>query len=247
MSTNELLPDIFQPIIERFNKVFQLFGKGSLTADMVEFSSDLTSRLTSETDKRPPVIPASHPPPNALRHWMAQQPGTSDLVPPNVVSYDKKVDIAGTTYHPRNIAWGDSFILVGTDTDWQPAQIRSIFSIQQPHGSRSEIVTLLSISRFRPLSPDDAFFDNYRTFSHVGGRIYYDAELPEEVIGLGEVLSHFAYTPNVCEKISKGHFHALPLARVCFLLSTLCAHHSTRYRTDLFSLSVSYPDLINIS
>lgn len=214
MSIGQLLPDVFRPVIERFNIAFRPSGKGSLTADMAEFSSDFPSRSYRETDERSRATPAPRPLREALRRWMVQQPDTLDLVPPSVVSYDKKVDIAGTTYRPRNIAWGDSFILVGTEVDWQPAQICSIFSIEQPCGSGKKIVTLLSISRFGPLSPSDAAFDNYKVFPYAGGRIYYSEELPEEVIGQGEVLSHFAYTPDVCEKISRAHFHALPLTRV---------------------------------
>lgn len=216
MSSSQLLPDVFRPVIERFNAVFRPSGKGSLTADMAEFSSDLASHLSGETGERSTATPALRPLREALQRWMVQQPDTLDLVPPNVISYGKKVDIAGTTYRPRNVAWGDSFILVGTEIDWEPAQIRSILSIEQPRGSGKEIVTLLSISRFRPLSSSDAAFDKYRAFQYAGGRIYYSEEFPEEVIGQGEVLSHFAYTPGICGKISKAHFHALPLTRVRF-------------------------------
>jgi hypothetical protein len=141
-----------------------------------------------------------------------------------MVSYDKKVDISGTTYRPCNISRRDSFIIVGSEVDWEPAQILSIFSIEHPRKSGKEVVTLLSISRFRPLSPSDAAFDGYRDFPYAGGRIYYSQELPEEIIGRGEVLSHFAYTPNVCEKIPKGHFHALPLTRVRFSSLFVLSH-----------------------
>lgn len=217
MSTDQLLPDVFRPVIERFNIVFRPLGKGSLTADMTEFSSDFASRLSSKPDKRSTATSAPPPLREALRRWMVQQPDALGVVPPCVVSYDKKVDISGTTYRPRDVAWGDSFILVGTEVDWKPAQIRSIFSIEHFRGNGKEIVTLLSISQFRPLSTSDAAFDDYRTFPYAGGRIYYSEELPEEVIGQGEVLSHFAYTAGICEKISKAHFHALPLTRVRFL------------------------------
>lgn len=217
MSVDQLLPDFCRPIVEQFNNVFRPLGKGSLTADMAEFSSDFASRFSCETDERLIATPTPRPLREALRRWMAQQPDTLDLVPPGVVSYDRKIDISGTTYKPRDIGWGDSFILVGTEVDWEPAQIRSIFSIERFCKSRREITTLLSISRFRPLLSSDAVFDDYRAFPYAGGRIYYSEELPEEVIGRGEVLSHFAYTPDVCEKIPKGHFHALPLTRVRFL------------------------------
>lgn len=237
MSSGQLLPGVFSPVIEQFTAVFRPSGKGSLTADMAEFSSGFVSHLSLGIDKQSTATPAPRPLREALQCWMLRQPDTLDLVPPNVISYDKKIDIAGTTYRPRNIAWGDSFILVGTEIDWELAQIRSILSIEQPCGSGKEIVTLLSISRFRPLSTSDAAFDNYKTFPYVGGRIYYSEELPEEVIGQGEVLSHFTYTPDVCGKISRAHFHALPLTRVRFL-SPFTFHPLLKlfHRTENFSV-----------
>lgn len=226
MSTGGLLPGTFSPIVERFNTAFRPLGKGSLTVDMAEFSSDSSLHSFRETDERSIATPAPRPLREALRRWVVQQPDISDLIPPTVISYDKKVDISGTTYKPYNVARGDSLILVGTEVDWKPARIHSIFSIEQPTASGKGSITLLSISRFRPLSLHDAVFDNYRAFPYAGGRIYYSEELSQEVIGLREVLSHFAYTPNVCEKISREHFHALPLTRV---RSCLCSLFHARY------------------
>lgn len=219
LSKGHVLPGVFHPVVERFNAVFRPLGKGSLTADMAEFSSDSTPRSSCEAGEGSMVTPAPRPLREALQRWAVQQPDALDLIPPTVVSYDKRVDISGTTYRPHNIAWGDSFILVGTEVDWNPARIHSIFSVEMPRASGREIITLLSVSRFRPLSLSDAVFDDYRAFPYAGGRIYYCEELPQEVIGQGEVLSHFAYTPNVCERISEEHFHALPLTRVRFLVS----------------------------
>ena len=237
MSTSRLLPDVFRPVVERFSTAFRSLGKGSLTADMAEFSSDSTSHFPRGADERS-TVPAPRPLREALQRWMVQQPNTLDLVPPTVISYDKKVDIYGTTYRPRNIAWGDSFILIGTEVDWKPAQIHSIFSIERPCASGKEIVTLLSVSRFRSLSLSDAALDDYRTFPYSGGRIYYNEQLSQEVIGQGEVLSHFAYTPDVCEKISKEHFHALPLTRVRFSLLFALSHPHQQRSIEL-SLSLS--------
>ena len=240
MSPGGPLPGIFSPIIERFNTVFRPLDKGSLTVDMAEFSSDSSSHPPRETDGRSMTKPAPRPLLEALRRWIVQQPGISDLVPPTVISHDKKVDISGTTYKPYNIAWGDSLILVGTEANWEPARIHSIFSIQQPPANGKGIITLLSVSRFRPLSLPDAAFDKYRAFPIAGGRIYYSEELRQEVIAVGEVLSHFAYTPNICEKISREHFHALPLTRVRLCLcSVFRASYSTTFRrTELLFVSV---------
>lgn len=236
MFTDALLPDVFRPIIERFKAVFRPLDKGSLTADMAELSLDFASRLSFETDKQSKATPTPRPLREALRRWVAQQPGVVELVSPTLVSYGKRIEISGTTYRPRNIALGDSFILVGTEADWEPAQICSIFSTERLCESGRGIVTLLSVSRFRPLSADDVVFDKYRAFPYAGGRIYYSEGLPEEVISQGEVLSHFAYTPGVCEKITKTHFHALPLTRVWFLSSFASSYPclTTSYRAKLF-------------
>jgi hypothetical protein len=196
-------------------------GKGSLTADMAEFSSNLIPLLSQGNGEQyaPTIAPTSLR--DALRHWIARQPDSWRIASPGLVSYRASVDISGTTYRPSNVARGDSYVLIGTEDDWRPAQIRSIFCIKRFRNDGEEVVTLLSVSGFRSLSQPDAIFDTYRTFPLAGGRIYYSEETPEEVVSQSEVLSHFAYTPNVCEKIHAEHFHVLPLTRVRSLTLSL--------------------------
>jgi len=215
LSTDQLLPGDFQPIVEKFVTLFRPLGKGSLTADMTEFSSNLVPLLSRGNGGQniPMVAPSSLR--DALERWVAHQPDSWNIASPGLVSYRTSVDVSGTTYRPSNVARGDSYVLIGTENDWRPAQIRSIFCIKRLRNNGEEVVTLLSVSVFRPLSQPDAVFDMYRTFPLAGGRIYYSEEMPEEVVSQNEVLSHFAYTPNVCEKIRTEHFHALPLTRVC--------------------------------
>ena len=219
LSTDQLLPENFRPIVEKFITVFRPLGKGSLTADMAEFSSDLIpliSRARGRNENGAAVIaPTSLR--NALQQWIIRQPDSWHVASPALVDYRTRIDVSGTTYRPSNVARGDSYILVGTEDDWRPAQIRSIFCIKRRFYDREEEVTLLSVAVFRPLSQFDAIFDTYRTFPLAGGKIYYSEETPEEVISQSEILSHFAYTPDVCERIHAKHFHALPLTRVCLL------------------------------
>lgn len=214
MSTDKLLHGDFQPIIERFVTRFPALGKGSLTADMAEFSSGFISLLSRGKGGNGPETFASISLRDALQRWAIWQPGSWRFNSPGIVRYRTNIDIFGTTYRPSHVALGDSYILVGTEEDWRPAQIRSIFSIECCCNDKEEEITLLSISGFRPLSQLDIVYDMYRPFPLAGGRIYYREELPEEVIGQNEVLSHFAYTPDVCKQILAEHFHALPLTRV---------------------------------
>jgi len=214
MSNKELLPDCLWPLVERFKLVFKPLGRGSLTADMAELPAQLPAgpdgKFTVE-DKESIDSTLSGP----LRRWIeAQGPEIQRSTPPVFASFTKGIDIAGTSYKPRSIAWGDSYVLIGTASDWRPAQIHSIFTVTLSSNLGKSRRTVISVYGFQPLSPPDIDHDNYRRFTHAGGRIYYDKELPLEVIGTKEIVSHFAYTPNVCAKISASHFHALPLNRV---------------------------------
>lgn len=214
MSNKELLPDCLWPLVERFKLAFKPSGKGSLTADMAQSSAKLSANLSEEgvVEDRDPI---DHTLRGALRRWMeAQGSEIQQSAAPALASFKRNIDVAGASYKPKTIARGDSYILVGAVSDWRPAQIRSIFSVTFSSNLGKIRRTLIGISGFRQLSPPDVELDNYRQFSHTGGRIYYDEELPLEVIGAEEIVSHFAYTPNVCGNISKSHFHALPLTRV---------------------------------
>lgn len=201
---------------------------------MAEFSSNLIPLLSRRNDGRstPTIAPTSLR--DALRYWIVHQPDNWDIASPGLVSYQTSIDVSGTTYRPSNIARGDSYVLIGTEDNWRPAQIRSIFRIKRYRNGGEEAVTLLSISGFRPLSQLDAAFDMYRSFPLAGGRIYYSEETPEEIISQCEILSHFAYTPNVCERIHVEHFHVLPLTRVCLLSLLLhaVAHTPIKYRAE---------------
>ncbi len=56
--------------------------------------------------------------------------------------------------------------------------------------------------------------DHYRKFPISGGRIYYDETRSAELVTDQSLLGHFALTPQVSTKISKRHFHSLPLDKV---------------------------------
>ena len=214
MSNKELLPDSLWPLVDRFKLAFKPLGRGSLTVDMAELSAQLPAGPDGEfvvEDKE--CIDSTLR--RALRRWIeAQDLEIRQSTPPIFASFTRGIDIAGTSYKPKSIAWGDSYVLVGTASNWRPAQISSIFSVTLSSNLGKIRRTLIGISGFQPLSPPDIDLDNYRRFTHAGGRIYYDEELPLEVIGTEEIVSHFAYTPNVCGSISASHFHALPLIRV---------------------------------
>ena len=214
MSNKELLPDFLLPLAERLKLVFKPSGKGSLTVEMAELSANLLTDPSEEVvlgdRERIDLVLRG-----ALQRWMGSHGWeVSQCNPPTAASFKRNVEVAGTSYKPKTIAWGDSYILVGTESDWRPAQVQSIFSAVLSSNNRRMRNTFIGICSFRPLSPPDVDFDHYRKFRRAGGRIYYNEELPLEVIGTEEIVSHFAYTPNVCDKISASHFHALPLTRV---------------------------------
>lgn len=235
LSTDLLLPEDFRPIVEKFVTHFRPLGKGSLTADTAEFSSNLVPFISQRNNGNDAATIAPTSLRETIQHWVIRQSDNWHIASPALVSYRTSIDVSGTTYRPNNVARGDSYILVGTEDDWRPVQIRSIFCVKLLCNNREEEITLLSVSGFQPLSQLDAVFDTYRPFPLAGGRIYYSEETPEEVISQSEILSHFACTPDVCERIYAEHFHVLPLTRVCLLSLLLyaIAHIPTQLRTEV--------------
>lgn len=131
MSSDQLLPEAFQPLVEKFVTIFRPLGKGSFTADMAEFSSSLIPPLSQESDERDTTTIAPSSLRGALQRWVVRQPDSRRIISSGLVTYRTSIDVAGTTYRPGNVAHGDSYILIGTEADWRPAQIRSVFWIKR--------------------------------------------------------------------------------------------------------------------
>ena len=114
----------------------------------------------------------------------------------------------------------DSYVAVGQKIpeNWHAGRIREIFS--HTHcGLMTEMAghteTYFVVERFKELSKADASLDPYRKQAFVGGRLFYDAfEDDLELVPLGDILCHIAYTPVGIPSIKSRCIHALPLDRV---------------------------------
>ena len=114
----------------------------------------------------------------------------------------------------------DSYVAVGQKIPehWHAGRIREIFSYTH-RGLTAEMVeyteTYFVVERFKELSKTDASHDPYRKQVFVGGRLFYDAfEDDMELVPLGGILCHIAYTPVSVTSIKSRCIHALPLNRV---------------------------------
>lgn len=117
----------------------------------------------------------------------------------------------------------DSYVAVGDKIpeNWYAGRIREIFSYTHS-GLTAEMAgiagyteTYFIVERFKELSKTDASHDPYRKQIFVGGRLFYDAfENDLELIPLGGILCHVAYTPVSLTSIKSRCIHALPLDRV---------------------------------
>ena len=114
----------------------------------------------------------------------------------------------------------DSHVAVGQKIpdNWHAGRIREIFSYTH-HGPTAVMAgyteTYFVVERFKELSKTDASHDPYRKQPFVGGRLFYDAfENDLELVPLGSILCHIAYTPVSLASIKFRCIHALPLDRV---------------------------------
>jgi len=111
----------------------------------------------------------------------------------------------------------DSFVAVGQRIpgNWHAGHIREIFNYTHS-GLVAEMAgyteTYFVVERFKELSKTDASHDPYRKQLLVGGRLFYDTfEDDLELVPLGGILCHVAYTPVNLTSIKSRCIHALPL------------------------------------
>jgi hypothetical protein len=118
----------------------------------------------------------------------------------------------------------DSYVAVGEKVpdNWGAGRIREIFTYTH-RGPTQELAghaeTYFVIERFKELSETDASHDPYRRHPFIAGRLFYAAfEDDLELVPLGRILCHVAYTPVKEASIKNQCIHALPLDRVCHVL-----------------------------
>lgn len=121
----------------------------------------------------------------------------------------------------------DSYVAVGQKIpdDWHAGRIREIFSYTHS-GPTKEMAgyteTYFVVERFKELTDTDALHDPYRKQPFIAGRLFYDSfDESLELIPLGGILCHVAYTPIKMVSIKSPCIHALPLDRVCYMLNSL--------------------------
>lgn len=139
--------------------------------------------------------------------------------------------VRGVTFRSVHDAPKDSNIMYWADTSKTTlcaGQIMKIFSYKH-RGARGEDVdgTYVFVATYEELSAEDAVHDYYRTYPHVGGRLYYERRRDGIVISVNQIVSHFARTPMNMPGIDEPCVHALSLDKVtAFALS--CMHCFTK-------------------
>ncbi|PIL32244.1 hypothetical protein GSI_05489 [Ganoderma sinense ZZ0214-1] len=132
------------------------------------------------------------------------------------------VHLHGVSYRAKTDSLKDCNIMYWTDSsqrDLGPARILQIFSHSYRVEGRPVERTYMYIEPLKPLSAEDTVHDPYRMFPYVGGRLYYDCYLPPLVLPLESIVSHFARTPMVIEKIPISCIHVLSLDKSVRMLT----------------------------
>ena len=204
------LPDDLRQLADAFRHRFKPRRAGTLM-------SDISAMDTSEGPHEP-FLPrdVDRETRDLLGEWKGRQPNYSKLDTPYRAHYLKRCEHRGGELKPRMAAFGDSLVVVGDDTNWRAARIDALLDIRvYPSGVETHH-TVAKVSYFSELSTGDGLHDPYRRFQNTG-RVFYseDEGLGRGIVSVGEILCHFALTPDVCsDTIRKGHIHALPLIRV---------------------------------
>lgn len=110
---------------------------------------------------------------------------------------------------------GDSHIILGIDVHkpWHPGRLEGIYEVRSANMDPPQ--TKLLVRMYECLTDRDSYFDLYRAFTVAGGMIYYSSfQARLRLASPGDILSHFALTPNIIESIVRPHIHVLPLDRV---------------------------------
>lgn len=138
---------------------------------------------------------------------------------PRARSYNKFC-YRGATFSPSSFSMWDSHVVIrpvigkGISNDWYAGKIKQIFTYPLGPSSKGYFV----IQKFRELSDQEAMRDPYRLYPLVGGRLYHpELEDKIEVVGLEEIIAHFAHTPHDEQEFGFSCFHALPLDKVALL------------------------------
>ena len=91
-------------------------------------------------------------------------------------------------------------------------RIQKILTHVQSASKDSQVFFLVQL--YKELSAKDAVFDYYRSFPHVGGRLYYaGSEDAVQLFTLSDIICHIALTPYLLPDRTPC-VHALPLDRV---------------------------------
>ena len=124
------------------------------------------------------------------------------------------------TFSKFSHARRDSHVAVGQSfpENWHAGRIRDILTYTHSGltvGMAEYTETYFVVERFKELSKTDAAHDPYRKQPFMGGRLFYDAfEDDLELIPMGGIHCHIAYTPIILTSIKSRCIHALPLDRV---------------------------------
>lgn len=206
-----LLSEDSPQLVEAFNRRFKPRRLGTLMSDIS------ATEATGPIHANPPPKDLDRETIRLLREWKRTQLGYSKLGDPRQASNLRGYEHRGAELKPKCVAFGDSLVIVGDETNWRAAQIEILFDIAlYPSGVETHHI-LAKVVYFPELSTKDALHDPYRRFQNVGRVLYTQSEDSSKgVVSVDEILCHFAMTPNVCQAISEEHIHVLPLIQVRF-------------------------------
>lgn len=206
-----------------FRHVFDGNQRGTLMSDILESSNQ---DFSPGPNPRQKTVQLDSEIVDAIKQWFQRQNWRPKLVT-SLATVWSSMFAYGVTFKPCSANLRDSYVVVGNapPDSWKAAQIVSIFeqTYAEPSKRSERNFVLCEIKYYQELTEPDLKFDFYRRYPHVGGKIYYkDLEPKSRIISATEIICHFARTEGISAKISRPHFHALPLDRVsanllCFI------------------------------
>jgi len=176
-------------------------SRGTLLVDALAFSqtpATIPPIAESQTSRLQPII---------RRLLQKKFPSTSP-VSPNALIHTAFIK-CGLHYKPYATSPGHgcvAFRNIDSPFGWAAGRIDSIFT----HSNQ----TFIGVKQFQELSEADTRHDNYRRFSNVAGRLFYDTMEETPVLVLAEdIIAHLVVAHLVADTISQPHFLGLPQDR----------------------------------
>ncbi|KAI0055508.1 hypothetical protein BV25DRAFT_1815452 [Artomyces pyxidatus] len=218
------LPDSVKEIALSFDKIYKQKNRGTLLNDMLASQASLEDSPTKPTAEQAGSDRVFLAPEyvELVRARMEYESASTSSPLPRfsgrigiLVQMHTQLHRRGVTYSIYDHSPRDSYVVLGKNVpeDWRAGRIHKMFTYTRKGEEKGN--TYIVVHKFKTLTETDAKFDFYRRFPLIAGRLYYEALEPDfELVGLEDIISHFAHTPYSSPDLSTSCVHVLPLDRV---------------------------------